>query len=210
MDINYETLFAFCSAVTLLAIFPGPDNIYVLAQSLANGKKYGLATVAGLMTGCLVHTTLLAFGVSALIKANDNLFLGIKVFGALYLFYLAFKVFRSDGNLEISEGKVSKRGLFSLFKKGFIMNVLNPKVSLFFLAFFPSFLFSNTLGTVAQFYALGGLFIIVSFLVFGAIAILAGAISSYIYKKQGVGVFFKWMQIIVFIGIGVFILLSDK
>ena len=210
MDINYETLFAFCSAVALLAIFPGPDNVYVLTQSLANGKKFGLATVAGLMTGCLVHTTLLAFGVSALIKANDNLFLGIKIFGALYLFYLAYKVFRSDGNLEISEGKVSKKGLFALFKKGFVMNVLNPKVSLFFLAFFPSFLFSETMSTVAQFYVLGGLFVLVSFLIFGAITILAGAISSYIHKKQGVGRFFKWMQIIVFVGIGVFILLSDK
>lgn len=210
MDINYETLFAFCSAVALLAIFPGPDNIYVLTQSLANGKKYGLATVAGLMTGCLVHTTLLAFGVSALIQANDNLFLGIKIFGALYLFYLAYKVFRSDSDIRLPNGNASKKSLFALFRKGFVMNVLNPKVSLFFLAFFPGFLFSSEIGNVIQFYVLGGLFIVVSFIIFGSIAVLAGAISNYMHTKQGVGSFFKWMQIIVFIGIGIFILLSNK
>lgn len=210
MDINYETLFAFCSAVALLAIFPGPDNIYVLTQSLANGKKYGLATVLGLMAGCLVHTTLLAFGVSALIQTNDNLFFGIKIFGALYLFYLAYKVFVSDNDIKLSDSSVSKKSMLALFRKGFIMNVLNPKVSLFFLAFFPGFLFSYEIGNVIQFYVLGGLFIVVSSMVFGSIAILAGAISNYIHKKQGVDEFFKWIQIFVFVGLGIFILLSNK
>ena len=83
-------------ATSALAISPGPDNIYVLVQSIANGKSYGIATVCGLITGCIVHTTLLAFGVSAIIKANENLFFGIKLLGAFYLLYLAYKVFRSD------------------------------------------------------------------------------------------------------------------
>ncbi|MGC1516778.1 MAG: LysE family transporter, partial [Maribacter sp.] len=80
---NYETLIAFSAATFALAISPGPDNIFVLVQSMTNGKKFGLATVAGLMTGCLVHTTLLAFGVSAVIKENASIFNLIKIFGAL-------------------------------------------------------------------------------------------------------------------------------
>tara|TARA_R110002049_G_scaffold283548_1_gene463615 strand:- start:2390 stop:3016 length:627 start_codon:yes stop_codon:yes gene_type:complete len=208
--LNYDILYAFVSATALLAIFPGPDNIYVLTQSLVNGKKYGLATVSGLITGCLVHTTLLAFGVSALIKANDNLFLVIKFFGTAYLFYLAFKVYKSDANLVVSRKSAPKKSLFSLFKQGFIMNVLNPKVALFFLAFFPGFLFSEELSAVIQFYILGLLFMLVSFLVFSLIAVLAGLISNYISKGPTVGIFLKWLQILVFLGLGIYILLSDK
>lgn len=207
---NFDILYAFISATALLAIFPGPDNIYVLTQSLANGKKYGMATVSGLITGCLVHTTLLAFGVSALIKANDNIFLAIKIFGTAYLFYLAFKVFKSDANLVVSRENTPQKSLFSLYKQGFIMNVLNPKVALFFLAFFPGFLFNDDWSTVIQFYVLGLLFMLVSFLIFSLIALLAGSISNYINRSPSVGVFLKWLQIVVFLGLGIYILLSDK
>ncbi len=207
---NFEILYTFVLATFALAISPGPDNIYVLMQSIANGKKYGLVTVAGLITGCLVHTTLVAFGVSILIKQSDSLFFMIKLFGAAYLFFLAYKVWKSSASIQFSEATVHKKSLRKLFKQGFIMNVLNPKVSIFFLAFFPGFLFSNTLTNVTQFYILGFLFMIVSFLVFGLIAIMAGYISDYIKGNSKVGVFLKWMQIIVFIGIGVFILFSEK
>ena len=205
---SYSILIAFSLATAALAISPGPDNIFVLIQSMVNGKKYGLATVAGLMTGCLIHTTLLAFGVSAVIKDNPNVFYGIKVFGAFYLLYLAFKVFRSSSNISLNNNGSKKRGLFSLFKQGFIMNVLNPKVTIFFLAFFPGFLFSGELSPVIQFYILGFLFIIVSSLVFGAIAFLSGTLGALIQKNDTIGVILKWLQIIVFIGLAIYLLLG--
>lgn len=208
--LSYEILIAFMGATALLSISPGPDNIYVLMQSVTNGKKFGLATVAGLMTGCLVHTTLLAFGVSAIIKENDELFFAIKLFGALYLFYLAFQVFRSDSNISISNEEIPKKGLWQLFRQGFIMNVLNPKVTIFFLAFFPGFLFDESINTVIQFYILGFLFIAVSAIIFGAIAILSGMISEVITENSKVGIMLKWLQIIVFVGIAVYLLFSDK
>ena len=90
------------------------------------------------------------------------------------------------------------------------MNVLNPKVSIFFLAFFPAFLFSNNLSKVIQFYILGLLFMATSFIIFSTIAILSGSISNYIKKQSNVGLFLKWLQIIVFVGIGVFILISEN
>lgn len=207
---DYNILFAFMTAVAALAISPGPDNIYVLMQSVTNGRAFGLATVAGLMTGCLVHTSLVAFGVSAIIKESETIFFIIKLFGALYLLYLAYNVFKSDSKVSLSTEIVPKKSLWQLFKQGFIMNVLNPKVSIFFLAFFPSFLFSESLGNVAQFYVLGFLFILVSFTVFSLIAILAGFISDYLRNHKNTGFVLKWLQILVFVGIAVFILLSEK
>ena len=210
MGLNYDILFTFIIASAALAIAPGPDNIYVLMQSIANGKKYGLATTAGLVSGCLVHTTLLAFGVSAIINESDEIFFAIKLFGAMYLFYLAYKVFKSDAYIQLSDGEFPKKGLVQLFKQGFIMNVLNPKVTIFFLAFFSGFLFSESLSHIIQFYVLGLLFMLVALIVFGLIAILSGSISNYLKSHAKLGLSLKWLQIVVFIGIGLFILLSNK
>ena len=203
-------MISFVLATSALAFSPGPDNIYVLMQSITNGKQYGLATVAGLISGCIVHTTLVAFGVSAIIKENDSLFFIIKLLGALYLLYLAYKVFKSNARISFTSINVPKRNLFQLYKQGFIMNVLNPKVSIFFLAFFPGFLFSDSLSTVSQFYVLGFLFMGVSLVIFSIIAILAGYISNYLKQHQNTGIILKWLQIIVFVSIAVFILLSEK
>ncbi|WP_132705166.1 LysE family translocator [Winogradskyella wandonensis] len=204
---NWETLILFCSATAALAISPGPDNIYVLVQSLTKSRNHALATVAGLMTGCIIHTTLLAFGISAIIQANEHLFLGIKILGAIYLLYLAYKVYKSGNNISIDTDNAPKKSLKQLFVQGFFMNVLNPKVTIFFLAFFPAFLFSDTLNTVIQFYVLGGLFILVSFIIFSTIALMAGFIKDYTLSHKNSGVVFKWLQIVVFVGIAIFILL---
>jgi len=193
-----------------LAIAPGPDNIYVLMQSVVNGRSFGIATVSGLISGCLVHTTLVAFGVSAIIKNNDTFFFILKLLGALYLLFLAFRVFKRKATLSLSSDHIPKKSLIQLFKQGFIMNVLNPKVSIFFLAFFPGFLFSDTLSTIVQFYVLGLLFMLVAFIVFSAIALLSGSISDYIKQHKHVGYYLKWLQICVYIGIAAFILLSEK
>ena len=209
-NLNLDILISFVIATSALAISPGPDNIYVLMQSISHGKTSGLATVSGLISGCLVHTTLVAFGVSVLIKENDYLFIIIKLFGAGYLLFLAYKVFKSDGALQFESGKTPKKKPLQLFKQGFLMNVLNPKVSLFFLALFPGFLFSNTLNEVTQFYVLGFLFMGVSFIIFSCIAVLAGSISRYIKEHKHIGNYLKWLQIIVFVGIAVFILFSKK
>lgn len=207
---NYEILFGFILATTALALSPGPDNIYVLMQSITNGRKYGIATVCGLISGCLVHTTLVAFGVSAIIKESETLFFIIKTLGALYLLYLAYKVFKSDAAVSLSNNAVPKKSMMQLFKQGVIMNVLNPKVSIFFLAFFPAYLFSKTISTVTQFYVLGLLFMATSFMVFALIAILAGFISDYLKKSKNIGLVLKWLQIVVFIGIAIFIFLSEN
>ena len=201
-----ESLLSFAIATLALAISPGPDNIYVLTQSLVNGSKSGIATTAGLVSGCIVHTTLLAFGVSAIITASEGLFYAIKLLGAVYLLYLAYKVFKSDANITVGD-KAQKKSNWELFKIGVIMNLINPKVMVFFLALFPAFLWNQSENTVSQFYILGVTFMIISFITFSMIALAAGRISTLLLEWKSMGVVLKWLQVMVFVGIAVFIII---
>ena len=142
-----ESLISFSIATLFLALSPGPDNLYVIAQSLANGTKSGIATTIGLISGCIVHTSLLAFGVSAIIVASGTFFYGLKLIGACYLLFLAYKVYRSNAHVDL-KNKVAKKTYLQLFKQGVIMNLMNPKVLLFFLAFFPGFLWDKFQNTI--------------------------------------------------------------
>lgn len=202
-----EQILPFLIASILLTISPGPDIIYVLVQSISNGKKAGLMTTLGLVSGILIHTSLVAFGVSAVIKQSETLFLLIKIFGALYLFYLAYKVFRSKAEFSLASKDVEAGKKSSLFKHGFIMNIMNPKVTIFFLAFFPGFLWDPEGSTIYQFYLLGLLFMLQALLIFGLVALLAGKISIYLKRHPSSGFFLKWLQVVVFISIGVMILI---
>jgi len=204
-----ESLYLFSLATVALAISPGPDNIYVLTQSLTNGARSGIATTAGLISGCIVHTTLLAFGVSIIITASPVIFFSIKVFGACYLLFLAWRVYKSNESISIGN-KATKKSHWQLFKQGVIMNLVNPKVLIFFLAFFPAFIWDETGNTVLQFYILGIAFMVVSFMVFSGLALLAGSISTYMLTHKNTGFVLKWLQIVVFVGIAVYILLPDK
>ena len=201
-----EQIILFLTASMLLTISPGPDIVYVLVQSMTNGKKAGIITTLGLVSGIMVHTTLVAFGVSAIIKESETIFMLIKIFGTLYLFFLAYKVFTSKAGFSLSSGEVSINNNNALFMRGFIMNVLNPKVTIFFLAFFPGFLWAPAGDLIFQFYSLGLLFMLQAFIIFGFVALLAGNISGFLKNHPSSGVVLKWIQVVVFVGIGVFIL----
>lgn len=201
-----DQLFPFITASVLLTLSPGPDIIFVLVQGMTNGKKHGIVTALGLVTGILIHTSLVAFGISVLMKESEALFIIIKFLGAAYLFFLAFKVCKSEASIEVNTEKTKSKSLFSLYKQGFLMNVLNPKVAIFFLAFFPGFLWSPDGNTLVQFYALGFIFMLQAFLIFALVSILAGQISKYLRTHPQAGIAFKWIQVVVFLGIGIFIL----
>lgn len=201
-----EQLFPFLTASILLTLSPGPDIIYVLVQGMTNGRKHGLVTALGLVSGIIVHTSLVAFGVSAIIQESESLFFTIRLLGALYLFFLAYKVYSSEASIALTAESEERKNLFSLFKRGVLMNVLNPKVAIFFLAFFPGFLWDPEGNTVLQFYILGFLFMLQALLVFSVVAILSGRIFGYLRNHSGAGLVFKWVQVVVFLGIGIFIL----
>ena len=196
------------AATAALAFSPGPDNIFVLIQSATYGKRSGMAVVFGLMSGCLVHTTLVAFGLSAFIQSNGALFWILKGFGGLYMIFLAIKVYQSSEHFDFLSRQVPVQNSVQLFKQGFIMNVLNPKVSIFFLAFFPAFLFSDSLSLFEQFYALGFLFIATSFSVFSFFVILSGFFSTLLLKSPERVRGLKKLQMIVFVVIAILILIG--
>lgn len=197
-------IISFLIASVALTLSPGPDIIYVLVQSMSTSKKDGIAVSLGLVSGIIIHTSLVAFGVSALIKASENLFFIIKVAGAAYLLFLAYQVWMSNINLNFSE-KSNASGFKKMFSRGFLMNVLNPKVTIFFLAFFPNFIWNTDENLIYQFYTLGFLFMLQAFIIFSAVAFLAEKITRFLNKNQQTQLFFKYLQIIVFVGIAILI-----
>lgn len=204
---DFQTIFSFLIASSLLTIMPGPDIIYVLLQSISNGKKYGIITALGLVSGISIHTTLIALGVSELIKQSDTIYLAIKIFGALYLFYLAYKVYKAPETIDISNNKLEKENFTTLFKKGIFMNVLNPKVGLFFLAFFPGFINLQRGNTVLQIYTLGFLFMLQALIIFSFVSVIADKLTAFLRKNKKFDYYLKYAQIIIFIAIGIFILI---
>lgn len=202
-----ETWLSFAIASLILALSPGPDNIFVLTQSVARGYRYGIAIASGLITGCIVHTSIVALGFAVLIRDNAWLFYSIKIAGALYLLYLAYLTFKSPATINISDSKPSTSSLWSLYKKGIIMNLLNPKVTLFFLALLPQFVKKTTTPEWIQIYLLGFIFMAVSLFVFYAIAILGSQAARFIKSSIWFAPAMKWIQIVIFVGIAVAILL---
>ena len=201
-----DQIVPFLTASVLLTFSPGPDIIYVLVRSMAFGYKQGIVTALGLVSGILIHTSLVAFGVSAIIKQSDSIFLIIKIFGAFYLLNLAYQVYKSDPEIAFTAEGVKKKSMFRLFRQGFIMNVLNPKVSIFFLAFFPGFLWEPEGDTIQQFYILGALFMLQALIIFSLVAVMADRISKYIKSHPKSGIFLKWLQVVIFVLIAVLIL----
>ncbi len=202
-----SSLLSFLGASVLLTISPGPDNIYVLVQGISNGKKAGIVLTSGLVSGVIVHTSLVAFGVSVIIQNSPMLFYGIQYLGAAYLLLLAYKVYKSENTLSIKSTHQSM-GFWKLYRRGFLMNVLNPKVSLFFLALFPGFLWDKSENTIVQFYALGVLFMLQAFIIFSCIAIFAERINILLTEKSIHPNFFKYLQVLTFFSIALYLLIS--
>ena len=203
---DLEILISFIIATATLAIAPGPDTMFVLIQSITYGKKQGIAIVCGLISGCLIHTTLVAFGLSSFIKSNAELLLVLKLFGVGYMLYLAYGAFKSTKVLNTDKQAVKRKSLWALFKQGFIMNVINPKVSIFFMAFFPAFLYSQTQSLVLQFYTLGFLFMLTSFIIFSMLVFFSSSVAFILKTNTRFEFVIKWAQILIFLGISFFIL----
>jgi threonine/homoserine/homoserine lactone efflux protein len=198
--ISIESLITFFTASVLLALAPGPDNIFVLTQSALRGRLSGLLVTLGLCTGLMVHTTAVALGVAAVVAASAMAFTALKLLGAGYLLYLAWQVFRSSGGT-ISSGRCSEHSAGALYRRGIIMNVTNPKVSIFFLAFLPQFADPGRGALTLQLLLLGGVFIIATILIFGMIAMLAGTIGGWLTRSPGTQVVMNRIAGVVFVGL---------
>jgi len=180
--IPLETLLTFFMAAILLALAPGPDNIFVLTQSSLYGKRSGLVVMLGLCTGLVVHSFAVALGVAVIFEQSALAFSALKMAGAGYLLYLAWLAFRASAT-KIQEKGSGEIRLLKLYGRGIIMNITNPKVSIFFLAFLPQFAEPSRGPVWLQILMLGGLFILSTILVFGGIALLAGTIGQWVNRS---------------------------
>jgi threonine/homoserine/homoserine lactone efflux protein len=207
--IEPSQLIYFIAASAALTFLPGPDILFVLTQSISQGKMAGVATATGLCTGILVHTSAAALGISALIYKSALAFEIVKYAGAAYLLYLAWQALKENGEL-VSSAPVRETSAFALYRRGIFMNVLNPKVALFFLAFLPQFVNLESGNVPVQMIFLGIVFLIQAWLIFSAISVFAGTIGDKIVKKPGIGKYINWGKAGIFTVIGVKLALAHK
>ena len=202
-----STFLYFLIASMLLTIAPGPDIMYLLAKSLADGARSGISLALGLTTGLIFHTTLVIIGVAAIIQQSPLAFAILKYAGAAYLLYLAWGAFHAQGNLKLNA--VNKSGsYFKLYRRGVIMNVLNPKVLLFFLAFLPQFVDLNSDSVSLQIAFLGFIFGLQTLVIFSLVAICAGKVRDYILNIKNFNKIMGYIQGIVLLLISLALIIS--
>lgn len=180
------TLLAFSAASVFLAITPGPDMTLFVSRALSAGRRAGLACVAGAITGIAVHTTLVALGLSALIVASPTAFLALKIVGAGYLLFLAMQAVRHGSSLTVKRAADGGRGLYADWATGLGVNLLNPKIALFFMTFLPQFVSASDPNVAGKLFFLGLLFIVLSLPIVIAIVLAAEGLADWLKRHAKV------------------------
>ncbi|SDI13887.1 LysE family translocator [Alteribacillus bidgolensis] len=202
-------ILAFIGTAVVLTLSPGPDILFVIAQSISQNKQAGIATALGLCSGLLVHITAAAAGISAIIYQSSIAFSIVKYAGAAYLLYLAWLAFRDRSKTGLSNG-TSPLQYLALYKKGIIMNLLNPKVSLFFLALLPQFTSPAAGSVTVQMLILGLVFLVQALVIFSIVSFTANKASRFVLENPGVSRRMNIIQGGLFTIIGLQILFSEK
>lgn len=203
----WPLLTTFITASLLLAITPGPGVLYIVTRSLMQGRRSGLASVAGIALGNLGNAIGAALGLAALFAVSSAAFLVVKYAGAGYLIYLGIRVLRaprSAGNRPPAIPLRARR----VFRDGFFVALLNPKTTVFFAAFLPQFM--NAGAPVMQGIALGGLFVLIAAFTDSLYALAAGTAAPMLRNTGGLRVLGRYLSASVFIGLGVFTALAGQ
>jgi RhtB (resistance to homoserine/threonine) family protein len=197
----------FVVAVFLLNVTPGPDTAYIVGRSVAQGRGAGLMSALGISAGCCVHSLACAFGLTALLAASATAFTVIKFAGAIYLIYLGTRLIfpKPAAAAAVGESRAAgaPKSLKQLFLQGFWTNVLNPKVVLFFVSFFPQFVTTGSDQKALAFLTLGAVFVAMSMLWNSFVAWIAGSVTQRFSGKPSVK---KWLDRGVgsaFVGLGI-------
>lgn len=205
--IAIETASGLFLTAVLLALVPGPDNLFVLTQSVLLGRWAGLMATLGFCTGLIVHTLGVTLGVAALLRQSDLGFTLLKLFGAGYLVYLAWR-FLQAARFEAGHAAIHAPSPWRLYRRGIVMNVTNPKVSLFFLAFLPQFVDPASGSVAGQLILFGLIFILATLLVFGAVALLADTLRPWLVRHPRAQIWIQRVAAILFIGLAINLLVA--
>lgn len=204
-----ETNIFFLGAALLLAFTPGPDNLFVLMQSASEGRNAGILVVLGLCTGLLVHTAAVTLGLAVLFAASAVAFTVLKFAGAGYLAYLAWQAFRAPSGMKTEEERTAGSA-WQLYVRGIVMNLTNPKVVLFFLAFLPQFVRPEAGRVGVQLAWFGLLFIVATMLAFSAIAFLAAYFGEKLRRSERAQRYLNRMAALVFGGLALKLVTSTR
>lgn len=184
--VSLTQLALFAVASTLLIFTPGPDIIYVMTRGVAQGRKAGLAAAAGFALGNFAHTFFAIVGLSALITSSATAFACVRYAGAAYLMYIGYKMLRSKASI-VPDGAAGELACRVIFRQSILANIMNPKVALFFLAFFPQFVERSRGGVPMQMLVLGSTFVVLTMIGFGLVALLSGEIGRWLNRSAGAG-----------------------
>lgn len=177
-----ETLGLFLVASVALALAPGPDNLFVLMQSALHGRLAGLLVTLGLSSGLLVHTAMVALGVAAIFQTSALAFTLLKAAGAAYLIYLAWMTLRAPP-MALDGSGAPALSARQLYTRGIVMNVTNPKVTIFFLAFLPQFVSAGEANPLSRMLALSAVFMLMTFVVFAAYGATAALLRDRVLSR---------------------------
>ena len=211
---SIETLVTFFGVAVVLALTPGPDNIFVLVQSVQRGWRLGLAVVLGLCLGIVGHTAAVALGLAAVFAASSMAFTVLKFCGAAYLAWLAWQALRAPAATaqgpEGSAPATQAPGWWKMVGRGIVMNLTNPKVLIFFLAFLPQFA-DPAIGPVGpQIFVFGAVFILAAFLVFGAIACFSGVFGALLLRSARAQRLLNRVAGVVFLGMAARLVMAQR
>lgn len=202
------TVFLFLCASVALTIAPGPDNLFVLTQGIARGRKSAIVTALGMCSGVSVHTAMAALGISAIFNTSLIAFSIVKYAGAAYLIYLAYMTLKNNSSVRLAESV--DMPAFSLYKRGFIMNVLNPKVAMFFLAFLPQFVAPGSEYVSLQMLLLGLIFMLQAVVIFCLIGYFAGSVGQFLLSRPKLAKYLDWLTAGVFVSLGLRLALAER
>ena len=200
----------FITASLAVIVAPGPDNIYVLTRGVAQGREVALASAWGMCSGLLFHTTLAALGLSAILARSAVAFSVVKYAGAAYLMYLGVRTLLSKEEFASSAEEALPARFGSFFLRGLTMNLLNPKVAVFFLAYLPQFASPGTGGAALQLLALGLIFALLSVVIFSTIALFSGTLGDRLSRNPRFASVLQWLTGCVLVGLGVRLALSGR
>ncbi|WPU98923.1 LysE family translocator [Mucilaginibacter sp. cycad4] len=203
-------LTAFLIASFLFIISPGIDTIFILNKSIAQGHKSGIYATLGITTGVLVHTTLAAFGLSLLLSQSAMAFSFVKFCGAAYLVYLGIAKLFSKESIVKSAGPALQTSVKKTYLSAVFTNVLNPKVAIFFLAFFPQFIKPAYISTATPFIFLGSIYALITLLWFMMLTFFSGAFSSKIRSNPSISTWLNKFSAIAFILMGIKIAFTKR
>ena len=188
-----EILAAFSAACILLIVTPGPDMTFFLGQTLTAGRARGMAAMFGACFGLVVHSMLAAFGLSALLVASTTAFTIIKIAGAFYLVWLGIQAIRHGSALTLQKGNGAKKSISQVFLMGADINLLNPKIVMFFLTFLPQFVSVNDPHAGEKLLFFGLYFIVLSIPICGAMILMADRFTGAMRRSPRAMRIFDWM-----------------